>query len=73
MLCQSYCEHGGRCSQLPGHEGSHDSGYCRWDDAHGITKAEADARLASQPGGSAYLGTLGVLSDLIEGMIDDEG
>jgi hypothetical protein len=41
--CGSYCEHGGICILEAGHEGLHDSDYCRWDDAHALTEWEADA------------------------------
>lgn len=70
--CTSYCSHGGRCEQLPGHAGMHDSGYCQWVDADGLTKAAADRVLADKPGGQEFLSTIDPLANLIEGMSDEE-
>lgn len=53
--CQVYCSHGGYCVQNYGHEGQHDSGYCKWDDKDSLSKAEADEVLASKPGGEEVL------------------
>jgi hypothetical protein len=61
--CDSYCEHGGVCEKDRGHDGLHDSGYCQWDDARGLTKAEADVLLIQNSGavGEAIAAIEGVL------------
>ena len=41
--CDSYCEHGGVCELDTGHDGQHDSRYCKWTDAEALDKADADA------------------------------
>lgn len=47
MNCESYCSHGGVCELEAGHEGLHDSRYCKWTDAESIPRAEANAILAA--------------------------
>jgi hypothetical protein len=65
--CDSYCEHGGVCELYAGHEGLHDSSYCQWDDAHAVSKEQADAELRRKnPGG--YGDALVVLSDIAKGI-----
>jgi len=66
--CDSYCEHGGVCELELGHEGLHDSRYCQWDDAHALTKAEADEILcATNPVSGPMIAALdGMLRCMIE-------
>ena len=42
MHCASYCKHGGVCELEAGHEGLHDSRYCRWADAEAVPQVKAD-------------------------------
>lgn len=55
MDCGAYCSHGGICILSKGHEGKHDTDYCQWDDEESITRQEADAILATKPGGDTLL------------------
>jgi hypothetical protein len=68
--CRSYCSHGGRCTLSPGHETGHDSGYCQWTDAEGLTREQADIVLASAEGGRDYLETGGLFESLLDGLED---
>lgn len=68
LVCTSYCSHGGRCTQKPGHEGGHDSGYCQWTDANALTKTQADAVLAQKEAGRDYLDYVDPMASLIEGL-----
>jgi hypothetical protein len=55
LPCDSYCEHGGVCDLDLGHEGLHDSRYCQWDDAHALSKADADAVLIAKAPEAAWI------------------
>jgi hypothetical protein len=68
LPCQSYCEHGGVCELDEGHDGLHDSSYCKWDDAHAIPKADADAKARAIPGGEAVV----MLEDLTRAMLGQD-
>jgi hypothetical protein len=65
--CRSYCEHGGVCELSAGHEGLHDSSYCQWSDAGALPKDQADAILASKPGGSEVLALVDALETIGSG------
>jgi hypothetical protein len=73
LMCTSYCSHGGRCELDPGHDGLHDSNYCTWTDTEGLTKAAADAVLATKDGGQDYLDTMDPVAEFIESMYDGMG
>ena len=47
-MCGAYCTHGGVCVLKMGHEGQHDSYYCKWGDEESLTKLEADAKLQAK-------------------------
>jgi hypothetical protein len=55
--CDSYCSHGGVCVLDRGHEGLHDSRFCRWSDAEALTRDAANVVIASQPGGEDFVRT----------------
>lgn len=71
-MCQSYCTHGGRCTLDRGHDGLHDSSYCTWADADGLTKEAADAVLSQTERGRDYLETFDPLASFFEAMISDD-
>lgn len=64
-LCDSYCEHGGCCVLDAGHEGLHDSRYCKWSDSQALPKDEADA-LYIEKGGELAKSML-VVEDTLRG------
>lgn len=53
--CPANCSHGGECILPAGHEGLHDAKFCQWPDDKTVSKAEADAVLATKPGGLQVL------------------
>ena len=67
-FCFSYCSHGGVCERERGHPGTHDSGFCEWTDAEGITKAEADEKMRA----NSLLGDVFVAADDIARALDPE-
>lgn len=71
-MCQSYCTHGGRCTLDRGHDGLHDSSYCTWADADGLTKEAADAVLSQTERGRDYLETFDPLASFFEAMLSDD-
>lgn len=48
MTCETYCEHGGICDLEKGHEGLHDTGYCKF--AEGTSKEIADTLFIQKAG-----------------------
>ena len=66
--CWSYCEHGGVCELLEGHDGLHDSRYCQWDDDHAVSEEEADETLRAKDPflGATLVGMTHVLRALDE-------
>ena len=72
-MCQSYCSHGGRCTEERGHTTLHDSsGHCQWTDKEAISREEADALLARTQSGQDFLDIMQPLADMIEEVIDEE-
>lgn len=53
--CDTYCEHGGVCELVAGHEGPHDSSYCKWTDDQAISREDADELLVQKPLGAVLL------------------
>ena len=41
-MCSQHCKHGGVCELEEGHQGEHDSSFCKWKDEESLTKEEAD-------------------------------
>lgn len=50
MTCETYCEYGGICNLEKGHEGLHDTGYCKF--AKGTPKEVADSLFIQKAGGA---------------------
>jgi hypothetical protein len=55
MTCETYCSHGGVCGREAGHEGQHDTGYCKFGDAEAVSRSEANAAVESALRGLAGL------------------
>jgi hypothetical protein len=74
--CDACCSHGGCCTLPAGHEGLHGSGgsggkiYCTWDDASGVSRAEADRILIGKRG--AYGEAIAAVRNAIEEAIGND-
>jgi hypothetical protein len=56
--CSTYCSHGGVCTLSRGHDGLHDSRYCKWSDEEAISREEADEILSNKGSNGALVKTL---------------
>lgn len=73
LPCGSCCEHGGVCVLLRGHQGDHDSRYCRWTDAEALPKDDADQifmREMARGGDARTARSIIELTDMLVGLLE---